>query len=408
MLKKSSFFKNFGFRGLFFLIFSLPLFILLFSKPETVDVDPFLFKEAVVNTALLAFSVLFFSGFLGVGFSLLNLLYQYPLKRFLNMMMIMPLSFPPYVLAFIYLGLGSCFFSQGFFEFQGELWFLTLTLGFSLTPYVYLFCCLGLGGVDQSLMETEQVLKAGFRPFFKTAIAPQMGPYLLSALLLILFETLSDFGAASVVNVPVMTTIIYKMWFDLFSFSGAVGLCLKYSLIVFFFLFIEFLFKRNNQKPEGKHQTKIQGTRPKFFWRWLITIVCLIYVSLSFFLPFCQLALWSLAETGWMEVTESLKHSLFIGVLVAVLCVLVSVLLGFVFRMRGQKFGDYLPLTNIGYSLPGTLLAVSVYALLLFLFEEVGRGLLMTALIVSLCYKFFYGQLQTCGPVCGRSANGTG
>ena len=62
--------------------------------------------------------------------------------------------------------------------------------------------------------------------------------------------------------------------------------------------------------------------------------------------------------------------------------------LGFGFRFRGERGSSYLPLTNIGYSLPGTFLSVSTYALVLFLFEERGFLLLITALIITLCYKF--------------------
>ena len=389
--------KTIGFQGFFFFIFTSPLIVLLFLKPETVAVDPSLFKEAVINTGLLTFSVLLLSGFLGVGFSLVHFLCDYPLKKFLNLMMIMPLTFPPYVLAFIYLGIlgpGSYFSEGDFLQIQGMLWFLILVLSFSMTPYVYLFCSLGLERVDQSLMETEKILKAGSWSFFKTAVVPQLWPYLLSAFMLILFESLAEFGAASVINVPVVTTVIYKLWFDLFSFSGAIGLCLKYSLIVFVFLFLEFLFKRNNKRTEGKCRTRIKSTRPKIFWQWLITIIFLVYIGFSFFLPLFQLGLWSLTEARWLEVVESLKHSLFIGVLVAGLSVFISVLLVFGFRTQAQRFENYLPLTNIGYSLPGTLLAVSAYALLLFLFEEVGHGLLMTALIIALCYKFFTVSLR--------------
>ncbi len=395
MLSKKFSFKSMGFQGFFSLIFVFPLIVLFLSflsQPETVDVDSSLFAEALVNTGLLAFFVLLISGLFGVGFSLIHLLYHYPFKKILNLMMIMPLTFPPYVLAFIYLGVlgpGSSFLNEDFFQVQGELWFLVLVLVFSLTPYVYLFCSLGLERVDQSLLETEHILRGGPWSFFKTVMFPQIRPYLLSAFMLILFESLAEFGAASVINVSVITTMIYRLWFDLFSFSGAVGLCLKYSLIVFVFLFLEFLFKRNNQRTDGKCQRGIISTRPGIFLQWVITIVSFVYIGLSFLLPLFQLCFWSLTEARWPEVLESLKHSLFIGISVASVSVFISALLGFGFRTRGQKFENYLPLTNIGYSLPGTLLAVSAYALLLFLFEEVSYGLMITALIITLCYKFF-------------------
>ena len=70
--------------------------------------------------------------------------------------MLMPLAFPAYVLAFIYLGaMGPSTHWSEYVELQGSLGFLIFVLSLALTPYVYYFSLLGLKSVSQSEWERE-------------------------------------------------------------------------------------------------------------------------------------------------------------------------------------------------------------------------------------------------------------
>ena len=274
---------------------------------------------------------------------------------------------------------------------------MVLVLGFSLSPYFYFFSGLGLERLDQNLRETGQILGVSPWAFLKTGLAPLLKPYVLSASILVLFESLADFGAASVVNVPVITTMIYKLWFDLFSFPGAVHLCLQYCMVILFVLFIEFLIRKKERGgKESRVGQKIKAIDPGVFFKWSITILSFVYVSLSFLFPLFQLVLWSLTGESWPQIILPLRHSLFLATGAAGLAVLVSFVLGPGLRVCGWGLKSYLlPLTSVGYGLPGTILAVSAYSLLLFFFDEIGHGYLLFALVITLCYKFLTISLRS-------------
>jgi hypothetical protein len=48
-------------------------------------------------------------------------------------------------------------------------------------------------------------------------------PWIAGGLMLVLMETLADFGAVSIFNFDTFTTAIYKAWFGFFSLSAAAG-----------------------------------------------------------------------------------------------------------------------------------------------------------------------------------------
>ena len=131
------------------LLVGLPFFVLYLFPREESQIDPQLFAEALENTLVLSVSVLLLSTLIGCGFAFVQNFYDYPLKKTIHLALMLPLAFPAYVMAFIYLGLLGPSSPWSFFELQGELWFLTLVLVFSLTPYIYFFTSLGLRFVTQ-------------------------------------------------------------------------------------------------------------------------------------------------------------------------------------------------------------------------------------------------------------------
>ena len=50
---------------------------------------------------------------------------------------------------------------------------------------------------------------------------PLAKPWILGGALLVVMETMADFGTVSVFNYNTLTTVIYKSWFDLYSLSTA-------------------------------------------------------------------------------------------------------------------------------------------------------------------------------------------
>jgi iron(III) transport system permease protein len=382
----------------YFLILLLPLLVLFFYPTEESNIEKSLFNTALTNTAVIAFCVLIMSTITGLFLATAIHFLEFPFKKLFHIIILLPLAIPAYVLAFIYIGLLG---SQSWFYFlnpQGELYFLVLVLSFSLTPYVYYFSLLGLRQVTQNEVETELIFKRGWTVFFKLNVFPKVFPFLLSAQILLIFETLADFGAASVINVPVITTLIYKSWFDLFSFSGAVLISLKYSVLILFILVIEFLIKRKVPTDKALSREKVRSFKIKKHQQMVLFFLFLIYALFSILIPVLQILYWSTKSLEWnfiRDISWSSFWTVLLGLVVGMICVSFSFLLSLFLRLNKENAASWLSVSTIGYSLPGSLLAVSTYAIILYLTKNLSQNVLLCSLIIALTYKFLTVSLRT-------------
>ncbi|HSH27349.1 MAG TPA: iron ABC transporter permease, partial [Wenzhouxiangella sp.] len=88
----------------------VPLLMLLTSwaqpQPETWQhLSRYLLPRLIGHTALMMIVVGLGVAVLGVGLAWLSACCEYPLRRILDPLLVLPLAFPTYVLAFIYLGM---------------------------------------------------------------------------------------------------------------------------------------------------------------------------------------------------------------------------------------------------------------------------------------------------------------
>jgi len=380
-----------------------PVLFLFLDAGEPVQLDSTLVSEAILNTGLVSVFVVALCTFFGVSFAYWQVFYQTPGQNFLHIMTLMPLAFPAYVLAFVYignLGASSDWGIYHWFEIQGQTWFLVFILTLALLPYIYFFSYLGLQWVRQSEWETEKLLQSGLGSFFRYAVWPHIGFFVVSGQVLVLFEALSDFGAASVINTPVMTTLIYKAWFDLFSFAGAVRLALWFSVLIFIVLFVELYMKSYRSGPQGSNLDPIQRQKLEGVKGLAVLSLRCLYILLAFTFPLLQVLLWAFQ----IHDTESLKatlwaglHTFILSVCVAVTVIAVSLLLAFLFKKFKQLSSFGMIFSSVGYGIPGTILAVSFYGILRTLFTEVSVTLLVGTLILSLSYKFLSIGLKPIG-----------
>lgn len=108
-------------------------------------------------------------------------------------------------------------------------------------------------------------------------------PWIISGMMLVLMETLADFGAVAVFNYDTLTTAIYKAWFSMFSFSAASQLASLLIVIVFVLIIIEQRFRARMRYSETKQSGQIVRIVLVGWRAWSVT-----YLSFSvLFLHFC-------------------------------------------------------------------------------------------------------------------------
>jgi iron(III) transport system permease protein len=362
---------------------------------------------------------------LGVSLAWLTSLCEFPGRRWLDWALMLPFAIPAYVLAFVFVGL---------LDFSGPVqtllreWFGTglrlprvrstggviIVLVLVFYPYVYLLARTAFLAQGKGLMEAARVLgQSPWRAFWHVAL-PMARPAIGAGVALALMETLADFGAVSVFNFDTFTTAIYKTWYGFFSLSSAAQLASLLLLVVMLVLYGERrargASRPSNERPRGKALYRLRGVKAAAASGW-----CGLVFACAFVIPMLQLVVW-FWQRGRFDLDERYSgliiHTLYLGGIAALITVSVALVLAFANRLAPTRaIRSGISLANVGYALPGSVLAVSIMLAFSYLDRELvvplsgwfggaGKPLLLgslSALVLAYLVRFLavaYGPLE--------------
>lgn len=339
-------------------------FLLDYQLPLLVKNTLFLLVGASIGTIVL-----------GTTTAWLTAMYQFPLRRFLFWAMMLPLTVPAYVLAFVqlgifdYTGVVSTFlreswgFEQGLPDIRNE-WGLVLVMILTFYPYVYLLARNAFMSMGQQALDIGASL--GLSPShsaLKIAL-PMARPWITGGTILVMMEVLADFGAVSIFGVETFTTAIYEAWFGFYSLETAKQLASLLILFVFIMIFLEQLSRGQKKFASAKSkQTQIQSLTG---WKaWLATSYCMLVLSGGFLLPIVQLLIWSYQHwqaDGLQMLLTPMWHSVVIGLLGAGVTAFVGLWLVMAKRRENNLFNMAMSrVATLGYAIPGSVLAIGVF-----------------------------------------------
>lgn len=334
----------------------------------------YLLVDLIGNSLLLVLGVGSLSLVLGVGAAALTSLCRFPGHRQLGWLLMLPLAFPPYVLGFVHIGLWD--FTgpiQSFLRPYGvpalpnirSTGGLILVLSLALYPYVYLLARSAFVSQGSRLLEAGQSL--GLSPWqaFWQIVLPSARPWLAGGLLLVIMESLADFGTVTLFNVDSFTTAIYKAWFSLFSLATAQSLAALLGSVLLLLLLLEPWLRGQRQYGEPRAQAQYQplSLSPGQCWAAWLALGGLLLLALL--LPLAQLLYWvvcyALADLD-ARFLSLVGHSLLLAVLAALLVSLVALLLALAQR-HSQGAASLLlsRVATLGYAIPGSVLAVGIF-----------------------------------------------
>jgi iron(III) transport system permease protein len=364
------------------LIVALPLSVILWSfnypaREIWQHLARYLLADLLLNTAILAGGVLSGTFILGVSLAWLTAVCEFPGRKMFSWALLLPLAIPTYVLAFVFLGIldfsGPVQTTLRAWFPDSRAWFpnirsaggIIIVMTMALYPYVYLLTRDAFRTQGKRCMEAAQSL--GWNrtsSFFKVAL-PMARPWIAGGLLLVLMETLADFGAVSIFNFDTFTTAIYKVWFGFFSLPAAAQLASILVIIVFVLIAIE---QKTRQKMRFAHNGKAEGSfdRIKLYgWRkWAATLFASAVLLIAFVIPFVQLLIWSAkiySDEFNFRYFGFLGHSLFFAMLASAGIVICSILIAYAGRRHQGNLDRFIiRVSTLGYALPGTVLAVGM------------------------------------------------
>jgi iron(III) transport system permease protein len=335
---------------------------------------------AIRRTLLLSVGVGAISLVVGTGTAWLVTMYQFPGRRQLTWLLLLPLAVPTYIVAFAYLELfdysGSLQTAlRGLFGWQSaaNYWFpdvrslggAILVMSAVLYPYVYLTARANFLAQSVCVLEVSRTLGRGALASFRTVALPIARPALAAGVALVIMETLNDIGAVQFLGVSTLTVTIYDTWLDRGSIAGAAQIAVVMLLFVFGVLAGERALRRSRRfhHTTGRYrdlpQQRLRGIKGV-----CATLACALPILMGFLLPAVVLlggALRQLASGATQAFWQSAMHSLSLSVAAAAIAVLFGVVLAYARRQSSSHLVQNAPtLAALGYAIPGTVLALGI------------------------------------------------
>ena len=379
----------------------------------------------IANSALLGASVAFIASVIGVACAWQVERYRFPLRDFLSWALLLPMAMPAYVAAyaltdfFQFSGPAQTWLRATFAWVKGDYWFPELVslpgaiTVFSLTlyPYVYLLARTAFAERGSELFEAARTLGLNARHAWWRAALPVARPAIAGGALLVLMETLADFGTVSYFGVETLTTGIYRAWQNMGDLVAAAQLAALLLTAVIILVWLERRSRRRaryaNSRARNDAATRLgQPLSPSAAWA--RTTLCALPLIMGFVLP--ALLLLRLLERDWVSVSftavlQWTGNSLLVGGLAALVVVSLSLLLHARARLLRERWALRIErLLSFGYAVPGAVLAIGVLLPLAWLDNQIidaskrlwafNPGLILTGSVLALVYASsirFYG-----------------
>ncbi|MBW2940653.1 iron ABC transporter permease [Zhongshania sp. CAU 1632] len=335
------------------------------------------------NTLVLLVGVAILVSVLGIGLAWLTVMCEFPGRAWFEWLLMLPLAVPAYVMAFVILGVFDfggplqSFLRLQFGQQYGSMDVrnaLTVVIVFSLVLYPYVYMLARSAFLSQSSDTTEAARVLGCNPwqaFYRVAL-PMARPAIVAGVSLAMMETLADFGTVAVFNYDTFTTAIYKSWFGFFNIQAAAQLASILLLFVALTLFAERRSRGGRRFVQGGRLQHRYRFAVKPVKAWAMTICCSVVLALAFVLPVLQLLVWAVDE-GVAQLNqrffELLQHTVLLAGLAAAITVFLALVLAF--NRRQFKRGGFFSVAQLGYALPGSVLAVGIMLSFTFMDNQV-------------------------------------
>ena len=162
------------------------------------------------DTATLLVTVLAGTVVLGTALAWLVTAYQFPGRRLLGWLLVVPLAIPGYVLGFVWLDtlqepLGA--------RAVRSIWLCALVLTLTLYPYVYLFARATFREQSQRALDVARSLGCSRLQAFWRVVLPMARPSIAGGAALVGMEVLTDVGTVRLFNVSTIADGVLRVWF---------------------------------------------------------------------------------------------------------------------------------------------------------------------------------------------------
>lgn len=374
------------------------------------------------NTVLLTALVGTGATLIGTGAAWLVVMHRFPGRTVLQWALLLPLALPAYVAGYalvdwldyagpVQTGLRRMMGWTSPADYRvppvRSLGMAAVVLSLALYPYVYILTRAALREQSGAAYEVARALGHGPLSRLARVGLPLARPAIVAGAAVAMMETAGDFGTVEAFGVQTLTTGIFTTWHQAGDVGGAAQIASLLLALAALLVGMERAGRRAGRTHGAARGQRPVEPTPLPGWRaWAATLACVLPVALGFLLPLGILAANAPPVEVWADpaLQRAMARSAVVGGVAALLTVGLGTALVFGARLgRGRWPVLLLPLTGIGYAVPGAVLGLGVLVPLAALDHRLadavlaltGRdpGLLLTgtaaALVLAYLVRFF-------------------
>ncbi|MEO1153851.1 MAG: iron ABC transporter permease [Pseudomonadota bacterium] len=330
------------------------------------------------TTLVLVAAVGFGSFVIGTLTAWLVTMTAFPGRRIFEVILVLPLAFPAYVLAYGYTHIldHPGIVQSTLRDLTGwgprDYWFpeirsiggAAMVLTLVLYPYVYLLARAAFLGQSASTFFAARVLGQSARGAFFRVALPLARPAIAAGVLLAMMETIADFGTVSYFGVQTYATGIYTSWFSLADRGGAAQLALGLLGFALFLAVLERTSRGEARFHNGRRQEAMARIPLGRAAQAGAFAACAVPVLLGVVVPVIALSAMALGSEQDLlsrRYIGFVRNSLTLATIAAVVTVAAAMVIGSFQRIKpgaSSRLAFYL--ARIGYAVPGGVIAVGL------------------------------------------------
>jgi iron(III) transport system permease protein len=316
------------------------------------------------DTVTLLVAVLAGTVVLGTALAWLVTAYQFPGRRLLGWLLVVPLAIPGYVLGFVWLDtlqepLGA--------RAVRSIWLCALVLTLTLYPYVYLFARAAFREQSQRALDVARSLGCTRRQAFWHVVLPMARPSIAGGAALVGMEVLTDVGTVRLFNVSTIADGVLRVWFGTGNRNAAAELSVLLIGVAIFLIAAERLLRGRARYTQGGTKVGLHSDRLRGWPATAATVGGWSVFTIAVALPVARLVTWAIearrngqTETVAGDLGFHLVSSLRIAAIATAVCLVLGMLLAIGLNRSRASGAITARLATLGYAVPGPVVAIGV------------------------------------------------
>ncbi len=384
------------FKLFFFLLISLllltPIALVITNGLSAIFLtNELYFNRYIIGSTKLMVMVSIFTTIISVPLAWINTMTEFWGRKFLQIFSILPLAVPAYISAYTYAEIlePGGFITLKFLFYDGfsirNSIAASLIISLSFFPYVYILTRIAIINFSTRYIEAAKTLgKNPYQCFFKIGL-PMALPGIAAGLALVLMETVNDFGVADFFGLQTLSVGV----FHYIAILNDLPLAFLLALIIILVMVLLYFFEqklRGKRKFNNNTYENIQWSKYKLgkFIGIIALILGVLPILFGFILPLIFVIYTFFNNLNFIDFNNyftSLYNSILLGVIAGIGCTIISVFISFYSRFTTKNHITYYKkIINIGYAIPGVVIALGVLYFL-FYFDRLTTLSLSTTLL---------------------------